>query len=64
MSLLLKNTYPIFGEPLNAIVPLNNDDEYIVMRLFSTTLVEDARKWYNSLPDKVSKLGMISIKLS
>jgi hypothetical protein len=34
---------------------LNNDDEDIVMRLFSATFVEDARRWYNSLPDKSIK---------
>jgi len=30
--------------------PLNNDDE-----LFAASLVEDARKWYNNLPDKSIK---------
>jgi len=35
--------------------PLNNDDEDIVMRLFAASIVEDARKWYNSLPDKFVK---------
>jgi hypothetical protein len=32
--------------------PINDEDEYIVMRLFSATFVEDARRWYNSLLDK------------
>jgi hypothetical protein len=35
--------------------PLNNDDEDIVMKLFVASFVEDARKWYNSLPDKSIK---------
>jgi hypothetical protein len=32
--------------------PLNNEDEDVVMEIFATSLVENARKWYNNLPDK------------
>jgi hypothetical protein len=34
---------------------LNNDDEDVVMKLFAVSLVENARKWYNNLPDKSIK---------
>jgi hypothetical protein len=30
--------------------PLSNDDEEVVMKLFATSLVENARKCYNNLP--------------
>jgi hypothetical protein len=31
---------------------INDDVEDVVMKLFSATFVEDARRWYNSLPSK------------
>jgi hypothetical protein len=30
---------------------INNDDEDVIMKLFSSYLVENARKWYNKLLD-------------
>jgi hypothetical protein len=32
--------------------PIPDEEEDVVLRLFSATFVEDARKWYNNLPDK------------
>jgi hypothetical protein len=31
--------------------PVSDDDEVLVMKLFSTTLQDVARRWYDSLPD-------------
>jgi hypothetical protein len=33
------------------INPISDDVEDLVMKLFSTTLHDNARRWYNSLPD-------------
>jgi hypothetical protein len=35
--------------------PVSDDVEYLVMRLFSTTLHDGVRRWYESLPDKSIK---------
>ena len=31
--------------------PISDDAKYLVMKLFSSTLHENARKWYDILPD-------------
>jgi hypothetical protein len=31
--------------------PISDDVEYLAMKLFSATLYDGARRWYNSLPD-------------
>jgi hypothetical protein len=35
--------------------PVSDDVEDLVMKLFSSTFTDDARRWYNSLPSKSIK---------
>ena len=34
-----------------ALHPIDNDAEYVVMKIFPTTLHGNAKKWYDDLPD-------------
>jgi hypothetical protein len=34
---------------------VSDDAEDVVMKLFSSTFTDDARRWYNSLPRKIIK---------
>jgi hypothetical protein len=54
MSSLLKSMW-ILSMHVLKLHPLNNDDEDVVMNFFVASLVENARKWYNNLPDKSIK---------
>jgi len=35
--------------------PVSDDTKDVVMKLFSSTFTDDARRWYNSLPSKIIK---------
>jgi hypothetical protein len=47
--------------------PISDDVEYLAMKLFSTTLYDGARRWYNGLPDasitSMDKLEEVFLKI-
>jgi hypothetical protein len=46
---------------------INDDVEYLIMKLFSTTRYDGARRWYNGLPDasitSMDKLEEVFLKI-